>query len=627
MLKVGSILDTRYKIVEKIGSGGMSVVYKALCKKLNRDVALKILRQEYLNNQKIITEFKGEAKAIAKISHPNIVNVYDVGSTGGLHYITMEYIDGLTLSDFIKKEGPLDNKRIIKIATQISSALMFTHKRGIIHRDIKPQNILVTKNNTVKVTDFGMAKLLNTDDEINGSVNAIGSVYYFSPEQARGSRIDKRSDLYSLGVIMYEMATGKVPFEGNSPLDIAKKHLNDDYIKVREINPNISVEIENVIDKLLRKNKEDRFYSAREVLRKLSSSTKKDFSLNFLNNNEDDEIKNENTVEDTVENNKKEVDEKRKITETKEELRAVNKVKNNKKKLKTTEKTIIKPSNDLKNYNQSFEDFIGITNEREEKVKSFLMVMGAIFVGALVLTIILTIANKIFITETPDYIVLENYAGVNFDDLKKITDDGIDPKPVNFLESEDYKKGQIISQSPEPGEKIEYDSEIDVVISKGLKTFFVNKLIGLNIDEARDFMKEKPEFNLKVEYLKTDKYKDGEIIKQYPEPGITKPKGTDIKVVVAKDPNSEENDNSNESQLVVNRENSIQIKKPKFIEDVETVAIKIIITTEEETKLLYDKEHKVSELPIDIKTDEKGMGMIYTSLDGTIIANDKFILK
>jgi len=222
----GQILGNRYLLLEKIGGGGMAVVYKAKCTLLNRFVAIKILRSEFTNDEEFVKRFRIEAQSVASLSHPNVVSIYDVGDQDDVHYIVMEYVDGMTLKEYINKHGALNWQDAIKITIQICSAIEHAHKNKIVHRDIKPHNILMTKEGIAKVTDFGIARAV-TSSTITMVGSTIGSVHYFSPEQARGGFIDEKSDLYSLGIAMYEMVVGRVPFDGDTPVAVALKHIQE----------------------------------------------------------------------------------------------------------------------------------------------------------------------------------------------------------------------------------------------------------------------------------------------------------------------------------------------------------------------------------------------------------------
>ncbi|AKL95531.1 serine/threonine-protein kinase PrkC [Clostridium aceticum] len=265
---IGKILGGRYEIVEKVGGGGMALVYKAKCNLLNRYVAVKILRSEFTSDKDIIEKFKRESQAAASLSHPNIVNLYDVGEEDDIYYIVMEYVKGKTLKEVIKEKGILTLHEIINYTKQIASALQHAHYNHVVHRDIKPHNILVTEDNRAKVTDFGIA-IAATSSTITNMGSVIGSVHYFSPEQARGGYTDEKSDLYSLGIVMYEMATGKVPFEGESPIAVALKHIQQEPVPPSEIIPEISKSLEEIILKLMQKDQASRYQNTQSLIENL----------------------------------------------------------------------------------------------------------------------------------------------------------------------------------------------------------------------------------------------------------------------------------------------------------------------------------------------------------------------
>ena len=265
---IGEILGNRYEIVEQIGEGGMSIVYKARCNKLDRFVAVKVLKNKLCDNAEIVTKFKREATAIATLSDNNIVNVLDVGTQDNINYIVMEYVKGKTLKEVIREFGKLNYETTIKIGTQIAKALDCAHKNKIIHRDIKPQNILVTEEGLIKVTDFGIAKLA-TSETLTNTTTIMGSAQYFSPEQAKGSVIDARTDIYSFGVVMYEMATGKLPFEADSPVSIALKHIQEEPVPPKQINSRIPDSLNKLILKAMEKDANKRYQTAREMINDL----------------------------------------------------------------------------------------------------------------------------------------------------------------------------------------------------------------------------------------------------------------------------------------------------------------------------------------------------------------------
>ncbi len=267
MLNPGTYLQERYEILEKIGSGGMSVVYKAKCHTLNRLVAIKVLKEEFASDENFVSKFKMEAQAAARLSHPNIVNVYDVVDEENLHYIVMELIEGITLKSYIEKKELLDSKEAIGIAIQVAQGIAAAHEQHIIHRDIKPQNMIISKDGKVKVADFGIARAVSSQT-VNSSA-AVGSVHYISPEQARGGYCDERSDIYSFGITLYEMVAGRVPFEGDNTVAVALAHLEDPVIPPGDYNPQVYPGLEDIILKCTKKKPDRRYGSMEEVIHDL----------------------------------------------------------------------------------------------------------------------------------------------------------------------------------------------------------------------------------------------------------------------------------------------------------------------------------------------------------------------
>lgn len=269
MIKIGMMIGDRYEILEKIGTGGMSDVYKAKCHKLNRFVAIKVLKQEFAENANFVSKFRTEAQAAAGLAHPNIVNVYDVGEENGIHYIVMELVEGITLKKYIEKKARLSYKEAVSIAIQVSMGIEAAHNNHIIHRDIKPQNIIISKDGKVKVTDFGIAKAA-TSNTITS--NVMGSVHYTSPEQARGGYSDEKSDIYSLGVTMFEMLTGRVPFNGETTVAIAIKHIQEEMPSPKDYVPEIPASVESIVLKCCQKSPDRRYQSMQELVADLKQS-------------------------------------------------------------------------------------------------------------------------------------------------------------------------------------------------------------------------------------------------------------------------------------------------------------------------------------------------------------------
>ena len=265
MLELGTMVSGRYEVLKRVGSGGMADVYMAKDHKLNRNVAVKVLKSEYVEDEKFLRKFETEAQAVARLSHPNIVNIYDVGIEDGINYIVMELAEGITLKEYIRKKGYLTPKETVEISTQIASAISHAHKNHIIHRDIKPQNILVSDTGIIKVTDFGIAKATSSNT-VTSTATAMGSVHYISPEQAKGRFCDEKSDIYSLGITMYEMVTGHVPFDHENGVTIALMHLQNEITPPSQIRDGIPDSLEKIILKCTMKKPEERYQTADELI-------------------------------------------------------------------------------------------------------------------------------------------------------------------------------------------------------------------------------------------------------------------------------------------------------------------------------------------------------------------------
>lgn len=269
IIRPGMFINDRYEIIDKVGTGGMADVYKAKCHRLNRFIAIKVLKAEYSDDKKFVSKFRAEAQSAAGLSHPNIVNVYDVGEEDDIYYIVMELVEGITLKNFIERKGKLEIKEAVGIAIQIALGMEAAHSNHIIHRDIKPQNIIISKEGKVKVTDFGIAKAASSETITS---NAMGSVHYISPEQARGGFSDEKSDIYSLGVTIYEMLTGRVPFVGDTTVSVALLHLQEDPVPLRSLNPDIPVSLDRIVQKCMQKKPERRYLTASALISDLKQS-------------------------------------------------------------------------------------------------------------------------------------------------------------------------------------------------------------------------------------------------------------------------------------------------------------------------------------------------------------------
>ena len=482
----GRLLGNRYEIIEKIGSGGMATVYKAKCHVLNRYVAIKILRDEFTTDEEFIKRFEVEAQSAASITHPNIVSVYDVGVDGSLYYIVMELIKGKTLKEIIVEEkGPLPWKWSVNIAIQIASALEIAHKNNIIHRDIKPHNIIITEDGVAKVTDFGIAKAVS-NSTITAFGTTIGSVHYFSPEHARGGFTDAKSDLYSLGVVMYEMLTGKVPFDADTPVSIALKHMQEEPKETIEVNPNIPRAVNDVIMKSLKKDSTLRYQNATAMLLDLKRALKEP-NGNFVDNGE---YEGDSPTQ-------------RISTLGADENRAP----------KSTDKKTNK-----------FVAFV-----KKHKVLSSIVGLFLLFVISLGGTI--AIANATRAKE----VAIPNLVGKTVDEAKQI----LEESKLNYVEEEpqystEYEEGQIISQDPRfvDGRKIKENTDVTVVVSLGTEKTTVPVLKGLTREEAETAAKD-AKINLEILEETSKTVEAGIIISQEIEPETEVNAGDTVTVYIS----------------------------------------------------------------------------------------------
>lgn len=488
---IGTVLGNRYEIIEKIGEGGMAYVYKARCRLLNRNVAIKVLREEFVNDEEFVKKFRRESQAAASLSHPNIVNVYDVGveeiQGRSIHYIVMEYIKGKTLKEIIREKGKLSVDETLDYSMQIAEALEHAHKNHIVHRDIKPHNIMITDDGRVKVTDFGIARAATTSTVTN-STNVIGSVHYFSPEQARGGYTDEKSDIYSLGIVMYEMITGKVPYEGDSPISVALKHIEGEIQPPREVDSTVPVGLEKVIMKCVQKNQFDRYKSARDLL----------YDLNRLKfSGVENLMDNTNMVE----------------SPTQIMPKIENEEVEHMKKQKAKKKAQNKGNGGLKPVLLA--------------ILLAFIVTGSIALGFFKLKDFFIVAEAI----VPDLV------GMHVDDAEvELEKDGLKLKIDKEIFSSEFDEGEIVSQNVKAGEKVKKGFTIGVTVSKGSELVKVPNLINRNITEIDAILSE---YNLgegEVKYQYSDTVEPNIIMNQSPEPYTEVEIGTKIDIVVSKGP-------------------------------------------------------------------------------------------
>ena len=488
----GKLLGNRYEMIEKIGNGGMATVYRATDKILKRDVAVKILRDEFTTDEEFIKRFEVEAQSAARLTHPNIVSIYDVGTEGNLYYIVMELIQGKTLKEIIVEErGPLPWKWSVNVAIQIASALEMAHKNNIVHRDIKPHNIIITEDGIAKVTDFGIAKAVS-NSTITAFGTTIGSVHYFSPEHARGGYTDAKSDLYSLGVVMYEMVTGRVPFDADTPVSVALKHMQEEPEEPIEVNPNVPMAINKIIMKAMQKDTTLRYQSATEMLRDLRRSLK-DPDGDFVEEEEYDPTAKTQKINTDMYGNLLE-DEKEK-----QEKRG----------------------------------------KKDGKLKSFIKrhKVLSIFIG-LILLFALSLGGTMAVLNitNPPEVPMPNVVGLSREEAQKEIEDA---KLVFEVSSEEYNKdvpeGFVISQDPaymENYNSVKEGSTVSVVISKGQEKTIVPNVEGKERDEAIKMLEEA---NLEAEVVEETSrtVEEGYVISQETDPDTEVYAGDTVKIHVS----------------------------------------------------------------------------------------------
>ena len=489
---IGKMLDNRYELLELIGSGGMANVYKAKCHRLNRMVAVKILKSDLADNAEFRRRFRDESQAVAKLSHANIVSVYDVSSSGGTEYIVMELIDGITLKQYMERRGKMDWREALHFETQIMRALSHAHSRGIIHRDIKPQNIMVLRDGSVKVADFGIACLADAAQTL--TQEALGSVHYISPEQARGDRTDARSDIYSSGVVMYEMLTGRLPFEGDSAVSVAIQHLSSVPLSPRDIDENVPEALELICMKAMNPNTDKRYASANAMLEDLEKF-RKDPSTSL------EHIRVEMQETDDVEPTQP--------IPTAEVASAMNK--------KKKEDAAKKKGNS--------------TNKK---------LLFAIIGGFAALLLLVFAAFKIFGNfngnDKTSYEV-PNILGYTVEQAEKLpgVKDIFKIEVLGSKPSDKYQPGQIVEQDPTEGHKRKDNLTISVYICAEQEKFYMPNLVGNGARDAKLQLENMDiELNISTQEVFNDSVPEGQVISTTPDSGTELKKGDNVLIFVSK---------------------------------------------------------------------------------------------
>jgi serine/threonine protein kinase len=491
MIMEGQVLGNRYQLVEKIGGGGMAIVYKAKCMLLNRYVAIKILRTEFTNDEEFVKRFRIEAQAAASLSHPNIVSIYDVGNENGIHYIVMEYIDGITLKEYISEKGVLPWKAAVNIAIQICSAIDQAHRNHIVHRDIKPHNILLTKDGIAKVTDFGIARAVSSST-ITMVGSTIGSVHYFSPEQARGGYIDEKSDLYSLGIALYEMTTGRVPFEGETPVAIALKHIQEHASQPIEINESIPQGVNDIIMKAIEKDQSKRYQSAHDMLSDLHNVLREpDLKVVTASVSEDYPTRRIEIINDSGQKQK--------------------------------EETVIKN----KNINKE---------KKRDRLTMWLAVATSLILIAIFGYVGYSIVIPSIAPESNDFVV-DNYVGKNISDVREELEKNNIEVIEEWAPDDNVQKGVIIDQSLTAGQKLKLSEKnsIKFEVSDGPE---LKKMPDLQNVEGR--IAEADLKQLEMKYRIVEEYSDsiatGYVIRTDPQATVEVEPGSTVTIYLSKGP-------------------------------------------------------------------------------------------
>lgn len=543
MVKIGMIIGDRYEILEKIGTGGMSDVYKAKDHKLNRPVAVKVLKQEFSENANFVSKFRIEAQAAAGLMHPNIVNVYDVGEENGIYYIVMELVEGITLKKYIEKKARLSVKEAVSIAIQVSMGIEAAHNNHIIHRDIKPQNIIISKEGKVKVTDFGIAKAA-TSNTITS--NVMGSVHYTSPEQARGGYSDEKSDIYSLGVTMFEMLTGRVPFNGETTVAIAIKHIQEEMPSPREFVSEIPVSVEQIVFKCCQKSPDRRYQSMGELVTDLKRSlmTPDEDFVKVVNSDEEGSTK---MISDRDMARIKKQSKHRDSMEEAIHLRTEAEVKRSTKKRYVVEEEEDEAEEEY--YEEEDEDDEDDYNPKAERLTTALAVIAAILIGCIVLFLVGSAVglfefdlfgkkdgqNQEQTQEIKEQVEMIEVVGKNIDDVKvSLLNLGLTPE-IEYQESTQYEQGIVMEASVNAGVKIDEGSNVVLTVSAGSEGVEVPDVKGMSEAEGVAALSQKGFIVNKTEGH--DEYiREGNIITQSPEAGSKAPSGTTVTIRISLGP-------------------------------------------------------------------------------------------
>ena len=522
---IGRLLDNRYEILEVIGIGGMAMVYKARCHRLNRLVAIKILKDEYCKDEDFRRRFQAEGQAVAMLGHPNIVAVYDVSTVNGADYIVMELIDGISLKQYMEKKGVLNWKETLHFGIQISKALEHAHSRGIVHRDIKPHNIMVLKNGSVKVADFGIARVMSQGNTL--TKEALGSVHYISPEQAKGGRVDDRSDIYSLGTVMYEMMTGRPPYNGESPVAVAIQHINGGAKMPSTINPSIPGGMEQIIMKAMAHDPADRYASATAMLYDMDEFRKTP-SILFDYNIPPTDV----------------VTQLKPVPERRPQTTASRVAAGNGTPRRRTEGQTSRRTQDTGRTQQPKRRKDAYEEEETRSKIATIAVIACSVVAVIAIVVFLIALLGSGGNGSNDLLSVPTLVGKNYDMLQ-VSEDFI-INPPNYEHNEDYEKGQIIHQEPEPGLQVGEGTVIRIWVSLGpepqVKT--MEDLVDQERTIAENFLIGQG-MKVLVYEEHNDDFAEGKVIRTDPKEGETLTDAQTIKIYISKGPEVKKRDMPN----------------------------------------------------------------------------------
>ena len=541
MIKIGMLIADRYEILEKVGTGGMADVYKSKDHTLNRYVAVKVLKQEFSENANFVSKFRVEAQAAAGLMHPNIVNVYDVGEEKGIYYIVMELVDGITLKNYIAKRGRLGYKEAVSIALQVSMGLEAAHRNHIIHRDIKPQNIIISRDGKVKVTDFGIAKAA-TSDTITS--NVMGSVHYTSPEQARGGFSDEKSDVYSLGVTLYEMLTGEVPFDGETTVAIAIRHIQEAMPSPKKLNPDIPYSVDQIVLKSCEKSPDRRYQNMQELavdLKRSISDPDGDFVKRYDPN---DMGHTKALTEEEKRLIKKGTQGKAAAEIVSDEIGGQNTGRKNQRAARhEREQDFVDPDDPDDDFSDDYEEEEEEIENSMDRIARVLTVIAVVIIGVILVLIIggrmglLPFGGKVDrpgINGQEEMVVMPKVVGKDVSAARSaLVKQGLIPE-LTYEESDKYTVGIVMRASVEEGTEIPVGTTVVLTVCGNSGTRIPN-VVGLTKEEAVELLTQAG-FNVNISEVSSDEVDKGIVISQDPEGDVQAEEGSYVTIEVSKGP-------------------------------------------------------------------------------------------